>query len=60
MPSWQLPGLIARTGSITTAPAAVPARNLKGLTMERNGCLYIAAITAAFWAGVVGLILLFT
>jgi len=33
--------------------------NRKGLTMERNGCLYIAAVTVAFWAGVAGLILLF-
>jgi hypothetical protein len=50
------------TGYGSIAPAAVPARNPspKGPTMERNGCLYIAAMTAAFWAGVIGLILIFT
>ena len=49
------------TGYGSTAPAAVPARNPnpKGPTMEHNGCLYIAAITAAFWVGAVGLILIF-
>ena len=34
--------------------------NLKGLKMNRDGCLYIFVFTFAFWAIVAGLLILFS
>ena len=56
-PGQHRPG--ARAAESRVAPVTY-ASNRKGHKMDRHGCLYIAAVTVAFWAGVAGLILFLT